>query len=104
MRTQLAFAAGVLLLVSELGACATPTAQTPLTPSPTLAPPLVTPTPIPSGSRVVKAQITSAALAGNLIGDPATRDYYVYLPPGYDSGDMRYPVVFVLHGYPLAGC
>jgi pimeloyl-ACP methyl ester carboxylesterase len=49
----------------------------------------------------VKAQITSAALAGNLIGDPATRDYYVYLPPGYDSGDMRYPVVFVLHGYPL---
>jgi enterochelin esterase-like enzyme len=25
--------------------------------------------------------------------------YYVYLPPGYDSGTRSYPVVYLLHGY-----
>ena len=24
--------------------------------------------------------------------------YYIYLPPGYESGDQRYPVVYWLHG------
>ena len=24
--------------------------------------------------------------------------YYIYLPPGYDTGDQRYPVVYHLHG------
>jgi enterochelin esterase-like enzyme len=26
--------------------------------------------------------------------------YRVYLPPGYDQGDRRYPVLYLLHGYP----
>jgi enterochelin esterase-like enzyme len=37
-------------------------------------------------------------LANNLVGDPATRDFYVYLPPGYDTTTERFPVVYVLHG------
>jgi enterochelin esterase-like enzyme len=44
-------------------------------------------------------QITSQALANNLIGDPATRDFVIYLPPSYDTSEKRYPVVFALHGY-----
>ncbi len=48
----------------------------------------------------VKAdQITSQALAGNLLGDPATRPFYVLLPPSYETGEERYPVVYVLHWY-----
>lgn len=43
-------------------------------------------------------QFTSQALADNLIGDPATRTIDVYLPPGYEASDQRYPVVYALHG------
>jgi S-formylglutathione hydrolase FrmB len=38
-------------------------------------------------------------LANNLIGDPATRDFLIYLPRSYDSSEKRYPVVYALHGY-----
>jgi len=44
--------------------------------------------------------LDSKALAGNPLGDPATRPVVVYLPPGYDDGgSRRYPVLYVLHGY-----
>ena len=34
----------------------------------------------------------------SVIGD--NRDYYVYTPPGYDpSANIRYPVLYLLHGY-----
>lgn len=73
---------------------------TPTSASPTAEPPPVTPTPQPSNKwKLVKEQITSQALANNLIGDPATRNFYVYLPAGYDTSDKRYPVVYALHGY-----
>ncbi len=49
--------------------------------------------------RIEQGQITSAALTNNLYGDPATRSYHVYLPPSYDTGTNRYPVVYVLHGW-----
>ena len=50
--------------------------------------------------RVVKDQITSPSLEDNLLGDPATREVNVYLPPGYDaSTTSRYPVLYLLHGY-----
>ena len=45
-----------------------------------------------------KGEITSLALADNLIGDLATRPYHVYLPPGYDVSNQRYPVVYYLPG------
>src|SRR5262249_15343859 len=48
---------------------------------------------------IVLTQITSQRLAHNLYGDPVTRDLVVYLPPGYDHGDARYPTVYLLHGF-----
>lgn len=45
-------------------------------------------------------RITSAALAGNALGDPAERPVVVYTPPGYDpQGSRAYPALYVLHGY-----
>ncbi len=41
----------------------------------------------------------SPALEGNPIGASTERALRVYLPPGYGSGDNRYPVIYLLHGY-----
>lgn len=47
--------------------------------------------------RLVKFQ--SAALAGNLVNDPTTREVMVLLPPTYYKNlAKRFPVVYVLHG------
>ncbi len=49
---------------------------------------------------VTQDQFTSPSLEGNLLGDPATRDVLVYLPPSYDTApDRHYPAIYVLHGY-----
>jgi S-formylglutathione hydrolase len=50
-------------------------------------------------SEVVTDEMFSPSLAGNLLNDPANRPMRIYLPPGYDVGDTRYPVVYYLHGY-----
>jgi enterochelin esterase-like enzyme len=49
--------------------------------------------------KLEKVRVHSAALTGNLQGNDADRDVYVYLPPGYAQGKRRYPVVYFLHGY-----
>jgi enterochelin esterase-like enzyme len=42
-----------------------------------------------------RISVTSAALGGR------SQDVYVYLPPGYESSpNRRYPVVYLLHGFP----
>ncbi|WP_304517809.1 alpha/beta hydrolase [Cecembia rubra] len=47
-----------------------------------------------------RIKVYSAALEGNLIGDPAERDVTVYLPPSYQSNpENRYPVLYMLHGF-----
>jgi enterochelin esterase family protein len=44
--------------------------------------------------------ITSPALEGNALGDPAQRPVAVYVPPNYDpDGSKRYPALYALHGY-----
>jgi S-formylglutathione hydrolase FrmB len=49
---------------------------------------------------LVQDQFTSPSLEGNVLGDPATRNVLVYLPPSYDtSPDRRYPTIYMLHGY-----
>lgn len=53
------------------------------------------PTPDPRG-RYVIAAVPAPSLAGNLIGEPLEQQVVVYLPPSYDSGDRRYPVVYAL--------
>ena len=40
--------------------------------------------------------LTSKALAGNLLGNPAERTVYILLPPSYATSDRRYPVVYVM--------
>lgn len=49
--------------------------------------------------RVVDDSVRSPALEGNRLGDPATRPLRVYLPPSYASSDVRYPVLYLLHGF-----
>lgn len=77
---------GVGVLVSS--ACAHTPASTP--------PPA---TPTPGNGPIEMGTIESKALAGNLLGDPSTRHFFVYLPPGYEVGEGRYPVVYMLHGF-----
>ena len=77
-----------------------PPTPTPQPPTATVVLPAAKPTSEPSNSgHIEKGQITSQALAGNLIGDPATRDFLIHLPASYDSSEKRYPAVYALHGY-----
>ncbi len=114
----------VVFAMMLIVACGAPAAAPTATPiPPTSVPPTDTPipptaTPIPPESETLteddspaptplvsdkpkleSGEITSEALAGNLVGDPATKPYYIILPPGYDDTDTRYPVVYVLHWY-----
>lgn len=50
--------------------------------------------------RYVLDRITSPSLQGNLLGDPATRPMWVWLPPSYDtSPEKRYSTIYMLHGF-----
>ncbi|GAA0584740.1 alpha/beta hydrolase-fold protein [Paractinoplanes ferrugineus] len=45
-------------------------------------------------------KIESELLRGNPLGDPHVRPLWVYTPPGYaESGDQRYPAIYVIQGY-----
>lgn len=44
-------------------------------------------------------QHESNVLKNNLLGDPFVRELYVYVPPGYDQSDKKYPVTFCLTGF-----
>jgi enterochelin esterase-like enzyme len=47
--------------------------------------------------RIEVLAIDSAALRGNVLGDPSTREVIVYLPPSYDEqASRRFPVVAIL--------
>ena len=47
-----------------------------------------------------KITVHGKSLEGNLEGDSADRDVFVYLPPSYArETTRRYPVVYFLHGY-----
>jgi len=52
-----------------------------------------------SGSRIEWRSHASRALEGNALGDPHVRRVPVYLPPGYDASNQRYPTAYVLAGY-----
>lgn len=51
----------------------------------------------PAGS-IRHLEVRSQALEGNLLGDPAEQEVAVYLPPGYETANVRYPVLYLLHG------
>lgn len=51
------------------------------------------------GRHLEYIRLESAALAGNLIGDPNVREYATLLPPSYFAEPgRRFPVVYLLHG------
>jgi hypothetical protein len=49
--------------------------------------------------RIDEHVFESEALRGNPLGDPHERPLWVYVPPGYDASDERYPAVYVIQGY-----
>jgi len=51
---------------------------------------------------VERIKIHGASLEGNLEGNTADRDTFVFLPPTYSTDKRRrYPVVYALHGYSI---
>ena len=53
----------------------------------------------PLDGRIEHFVIKSKALANNMLGDPHERTVAVYLPPGYDSDNSRYPLLVDLAGF-----
>ncbi len=49
--------------------------------------------------RLDEHMIDSVLLRDNPLGDPARRPLWVYVPPGYDDSQQRYPSVYVIQGY-----
>lgn len=86
-----------ILLILLLIGCS-PSTTEPTQIPPTTTPDIPTATPRPHG-KTKTDEITSQALANNLLGDSTTRLFRIYLPPGYETSDDRYPVVFALHGW-----
>ncbi len=56
-----------------------------------------------SRGSVVVATIESRVLRNNPLGDPHVRHIPVYLPPGYEDTDERYPVLYALSGFTGSG-
>jgi len=49
--------------------------------------------------RIDEHVLSSQALKGNPLGDPAERPLYVYVPPGYDNDpEARYSSIYVIQG------
>jgi enterochelin esterase family protein len=46
---------------------------------------------------------SSEVLVGNPLGDPHERELWVYLPPGYETSGLRYPVLWCLTGFSGTG-
>lgn len=54
----------------------------------------------PAPGSVEQIKVHGKSLEGNLAGDSPDRDVSVYLPPSYkSSGNRRYPVIYLLHGF-----
>ena len=62
---------------------------------------------IPVATEAFKAlsvvTIPAISLEGNLVGEPATRDIFIYLPPSYGDPNKRFPTVYYLPGYSDSG-
>lgn len=57
------------------------------------------PSTLPLAGRIDQHTIVSEALRDNPLGDPFERPLWVHVPPGYDEGTERLPVVYVIQGY-----
>jgi S-formylglutathione hydrolase FrmB len=57
------------------------------------------PWPAALNGRLEKVVLASELLRRNPLGDPHERPLWVYLPPGYQDEERRFPSVYLLHGY-----
>jgi enterochelin esterase-like enzyme len=61
--------------------------------------------PVVPGAKAVaveRIKVHGASLEGNLEGNSADREVFVFLPPGYATANTRrYPVAYALHGYSI---
>ena len=48
---------------------------------------------------IIHTRIEGSQLRGNLLEDPTERDLFVYVPPGSEESDRRYPTAYLLHAY-----
>ncbi|MBP6795833.1 MAG: esterase family protein [Saprospiraceae bacterium] len=48
--------------------------------------------------QVTRITINSKALQ-NMAGESSIRNVSIYLPPGYDTSETKYPVIYYLHGF-----
>jgi S-formylglutathione hydrolase FrmB len=48
--------------------------------------------------KIVVQKILSESIKNNKGGEDPSRDISIYLPPGYDASNQRYPTVYFLHG------
>src|SRR5690349_21127336 len=89
-----------ILFVFLFSSCApavatTEPAATQMPATPTTVP--ATPTAVFRSMNTIK--IDAPSLTNNLVGEPAERTIYVYLPPSYGASEKQYPVVYYLPGY-----
>ena len=90
MGSKLCLVFTALLVLTSAGSAGLAQVQTEVPP--------VIPTAKPVAVEHIK--VHSAAIEGNLEGEPADRDVIVFLPPSYSQDHhRRYPVVYALHGY-----
>ncbi|HEY3043907.1 MAG TPA: alpha/beta hydrolase-fold protein, partial [Vicinamibacterales bacterium] len=56
--------------------------------------------PVTLKGKLERIKVHGKSLDGNLMGESASPDVSIYLPPGYATDrTRRYPVVYILHGY-----
>jgi len=60
--------------------------------------PATTAAPQPTASVPLVGRVEQGAYLSQVTG--REESYRIYLPPGYDQGDRRYPVLYLLHGWP----
>jgi enterochelin esterase-like enzyme len=71
--------------------------NTPIVPTPTI--PAPAPTEVQANKSMNMIKVPAPSLANNLVGEPAERMLYVYLPPSYNTSQTYYPVLYYLPGY-----
>ena len=64
------------------------------------APAAAAPAPVVLKGKLERIKVHGKSLDGNLLGETASPEVSIYLPPSYQTDrNRRYPVVYLLHGY-----
>src|SRR6187402_3610210 len=97
-RRSLAAVAGALLLLTLSACSAEPSASPSASGGSASTEPTSEPTEL--APRALNQRLIPApSLEGNLLGDPAERDLWIYLPPQYFESEEPLPVAYYLPGF-----